>query len=603
MAILDGVNSSSDIKQLKNKQLGVLAEELRELIIATVKKNGGHLSSNLGIIEATLAIHHVFDFPKDKLVFDVGHQCYAHKIITGRKDLFDTIRMDGGLSGFPDREESQFDAFSTGHAGTSLAVGLGYCTARDKLGEDYCVINVVGDGSFINGLNLEAINTSNVKPKNFIVILNDNGMSISKNHNGLYKLISKGTIKKSYIKSKRAFKKVFRNSFITKGLKKFREFVKRVFNKNNYFEQFGFKYVGLVDGNDIDEMIAVLKRAKETAKEKAVLLHIKTTKGKGFEQAEEQSDLYHGVGKGFASKESVYSTKLGETLNSLIEKDKNIIAITAGMKDGTGLYAVEKEHPENFVDVGIAEEYAVTLAAGMAAGGMKPVVSIYSTFMQRAYDEILHDVCLPKLPVVLCLDRAGLNGADGKTHQGVFDLSFLTHLPNMKIFAPADIEEFRGMLEYAISLSEPVAIRYPSEGISVERTFVRLSDKLWTTVKEGGDLAILAVGPRMLSLAERVAEKSKKSIKVINARTIKPLDEDMLDEIKNMPIITLEENSVIGGFGAYVAEYYATKNISVKLVPLGVKDQFITHGTIDTQLKINGLTEEEIEVSIGKLTV
>lgn len=602
MAILDGINSSSDIKQLKNNQLCALADELRERIISAVKKNGGHLSSNLGVVEATVAMHYVFDFPKDKLIFDVGHQCYAHKILTGRKDRFETIRMDNGLSGFPDREESEYDAFSTGHAGTSLAVGLGYCMGRDRLGEDYCVVNLVGDGSFINGLNLEAINTSNVKPKNFIVILNDNGMSISKNHNGLYKLISKGTIKKSYIKSKRALKKVFGNSFVTRGLKKFRELLKRIFNKNNYFEQFGFKYVGLVDGNDISELIDVLKRAKETAKEKAVLLHIRTTKGKGLEQAEEQSEMYHGVGRDLIAKESVFSEKLGQTLNTLIEKDKSIIAITAGMKYGTGLACVEAAHPDNFLDVGIAEEYAVTLSAGMASGGLKPVVVIYSTFMQRAYDQILHDVCLQKLPVVMCLDRAGLTGPDGKTHQGVFDLSFLTHLPNINVFAPADVEELAKMLEYAITLSEPVAIRYPSEKTSSVREYVPINNRLWVTVRDGSDVVLLAVGPRMLSLAERVAEKSDRSVKVVNARTVKPLDEKTLDEISAMPIITLEENSVIGGFGAYVAEYYARENVPVRLQPMGIKDEFIAHGTLDAQLELNGLTEENIKASIEKLT-
>ena len=404
----------NDIKKLNIDELKVLADDIREKIINTAKENGGHLSSNLGIVETTVALHYVFDFPKDKLIFDVGHQCYAHKILSDRAEKFDSIRLEEGLSGFQDSQESEYDAFTTGHAGTSISAGLGYCVARDILKEDYCVINLVGDGSFVNGLNMEAITALTQKPTNHIVIFNDNGMSISKNKNGLYNLISRGTSQNWYIKNKKFLKRIFKNSFITRGLAKIRNFIKRTLNKNFNLENFGFKYIGVTDGNNIKDMVSILKRAKNIAKQKAVFLHIHTIKGKGLEVAEEQSEAYHGVGKNLEHVSGSFSQTLGEKLNELIEKDRKIVAITAGMKDGTGLNCVEEKFPDNFKDVGIAEEFAVTLSAGMSAGGLKPVVCIYSTFMQRAYDEIWHDVCLQNLPVVFCLDRAGFVGSDGK---------------------------------------------------------------------------------------------------------------------------------------------------------------------------------------------
>ena len=428
MDVLSGINIPADIKKLNIEQLKGLAEEIRAEILAVTSKNGGHLASNLGIVETTIALHYVFDLPNDKLIFDVGHQCYAHKLLSGRKDNFSSIRTSGGLSGFPDREESEYDPFTVGHAGTSIAAGLGYCSARDSKGDNYYVIDVVGDGAVVNGLNQEALTLSGNKPKNYIVILNDNGMSISKNRNGFYRFLSKHTTKRGYLSGKRAIKKIFGTSFITSGLIKFRDFLKRVFNKSGYFENHGFKYVGVIDGNDLVAMISILNRIKEVSKEKAVFLHVKTTKGKGYEQAEEHADLYHGVGTNLKNENGEFSTVLGNTINQLIKKDGSIVAITAGMKDGTGLSLVEKENPSNFYDVGIAEELAVTMAAGMAAGGLKPIVAVYSTFMQRAYDQIVHDVCLQNLPVVFCLDRAGLVGKDGKTHQGVFDLSYLSHV-------------------------------------------------------------------------------------------------------------------------------------------------------------------------------
>lgn len=603
MGVLDSIERSSDIKALSNKERADLAEEIRNIIFTTCSENGGHLSSNLGIVEATIALYSVFDFLKDKLIFDVGHQCYAHKLLSGRRTEFSSIRTDGGISGFPDREESEYDSFGAGHAGTSIAASLGFCEARDALRDDYYVVNVVGDGALVNGLNLEALTSSQKKPKGLIVVFNDNGMSISKNRNGIYTFLNKSSTKRGYVKSKSFLKKVFGNSFVTRFLRRIKEFIKRLVNGVNVIEQFGFKYVGVVNGNDLKSLTEIMRGVKRVASERAVFLHIKTVKGKGVKRAEERADLYHGVGKSLSCGCGDFSAALGEKLNRVIEKDSRVIALTAGMKDGTGLACVEKEHPANFVDVGIAEEYAVTLAAGMAAGGLKPVVCVYSTFMQRAYDEILHDVCIQKLPVVFCIDRAGLVGSDGKTHQGVFDLSFLSHLPEMTVLAPCCISDLKNAIDYALSLSAPVAIRYPKQCAIRDREFPSFEESLWHRVKEGDELNIIAVGPDMLDLAERFAS-DKKGIGVIAARSVKPLDMKMLKSISDLPIITLEENSEIGGFGEYVRKTLADisdNGTPCKTVCMGVKDKFVKHASAENQRKENGLTEADLAKAVEKI--
>lgn len=603
MNILDGIKNSSDVKRLSLKEKIELAGEIRDKILKTCSENGGHLSSNLGIVETTLALYSVFDFPKDKIIFDVGHQCYAHKMLSGRNAGFSAIRTDGGISGFPDREESEYDCFGAGHAGTSIAAGLGFCAARDALGEDFYVVDVVGDGAFVNGLNLEALTASQKKPKRLIVILNDNGMSISKNRNGIYTFLSKKSTKKGYLKSKSALKRVFGESFVTRFLRKVRGFIKRIFNGVNVLEQFGFKYVGVVNGNDLKSLTEILEGVKNVAKDKAVFLHIKTVKGKGVKRAEERADLYHGVGKSLSCGGGEFSAAVGQTLNEIIEKDPRVIALTAGMKDGTGLAAVEKAHPDNFIDVGIAEEFAVTFAAGMAAGGLKPVVCVYSTFLQRAYDEILHDVCIQKLPVVFCIDRAGLVGADGKTHQGVFDLSFLSHLPGMTILAPSCVNDLKAALKYAFSLGSPVAIRYPKESSAKEREVAPYEETLWERLKTGEKYNILAVGPDMLALAEEFA-KNHDGAGVISARTVKPLDEKTLAEISGLPIIAIEENSVIGGFGdavrRAVSRLFGGKPKN-RIITLGVKDAFTRHGSAERQREENGLCEKQLEAIVLSL--
>ena len=591
--ILKKINAPADVKKLNYKELSLLSEEMREKIVSVLNGNGGHLSSNLGILETTVSLYKTFDFPKDKLIFDVGHQCYAHKILSGRKDDFDSIRTGGGLSGFPDSEESEYDTFTTGHAGNSIALGLGLCTARDKNQEDYYVIAVVGDGALVNGLNLEAINASTIKPKKFIVILNDNGMSISRNKNGFYNFISKATIKKGYVKPKHAIKKVFGESFITAFFRGIRNFFKRILNRAGYFERFGFKYVGVIDGNDVKETSKVLERVKRVAEDKAVFLHLKTTKGKGVKDAEERADLYHSVGKNM--KCAVKSDlSLGDVLNELIAKDDKIVAITAGMKDGTGLSVLDKAHPDNLFDVGIAEEYATTFAAGLAKGGLKPVVAIYSTFLQRAYDEIMQDVCLQNLPVVFCVDRAGFVGEDGKTHQGLFDLSYTMHMPNMTTIAITSKTELKPALEYAFTLGTPVCIRYSKSDSETVRTAVSFDG--WQTVKDGSELTVIAVGGAALSLALDFADKYAKSVKVVLARVVKPLDEKVLSDIKT-PVITIEENVLIGGFGQAVSAWISERNPH-SVYSLGVKDKFVAHGSVKEQLEDNGFTVKNL-VSIA----
>ncbi len=594
MTVLENIKISNDMKNLTDEQLQRLSGEIRKEIISVVEKNGGHLSSNLGIVETTVALYRVFDFPKDKLIFDVGHQCYAHKILSDRKEKFSTIRTDDGLSGFPDREESVYDPVTTGHAGTSIASGLGLCRARDVLGEDYTVINVVGDGSLVNGLNLEAMFSSQVKPKNYIVILNDNGMSISKNKNGFYGYISKKTASVKYVKGKNALKKIFGNTFLTRILIRFRNLIKRILKKGRTFEDYGFKYVGVVDGNDTKEMVRILQKVKRFSKEKAVFLHIRTQKGKGHGQAEERSDLYHGVGKNMNIATQGFGKALGEKLKELVENDNRVVAVVAGMKDGTGLSEFSEKFPKNFIDVGIAEEYAVTLSAGMSVGGLKPIVAIYSTFMQRAYDQILHDVCLQNLPVVFCLDRAGLVGEDGRTHQGVFDLSYLTHLPNMTVLCPNSDLELNDALDYALSLNSPVAIRYPKSYQLVEREFISLRESLWQNYSLGKDLTLLCVGPRMLELAEEFKKASKLDVGITAVRVVKPLDQISLDRINSKIIFTLEENALIGGFGSMVSSYYANKNKDVVVKNFGVKDEFVRNGSVFRQLQVNGLSVENL---------
>lgn len=592
MSVLDGIDLKK-LKQLNIDELKELCREIREKIIATVNENGGHLSPSLGTVELIVALCYVYDFDTDKLIFDVGHQAYAYKILTDRIDRFSTIRKEGGLSGFPDPFESDYDAFSAGHAGSSLSAGLGYAYARDRLNEDYNVINLVGDASFFNGENLEAASISNVKPNKFLVILNDNGMSIGKNENGLYKFVSKITISRQYHRFNSFLGKTIGKTFIGKLLKRFKRRLKSAMSLNTVADNLGMKYVGVFNGHDLKTLIAVLKKIKNG--KEAVFLHVKTVKGKGFDVAEHDATAYHGVSAELKAGVNGFSAAVSPILNDIAVQNNKIVAITAGMTSGVGLTDFKEKHPDMFLDVGIAEESAVTIAAGMAKGGIRPVVFIYSTFLQRSYDQIIEDVCLQNLPVVFCLDRAGLVGADGKTHQGVFDLTYLKSIPNLTVLAPKSVGEFEKMLKVALTLDSPVAIRYPNGKVSDIKDVTPFTKTLeWEVLKRGDEngATILAVGGRMIENAFKIADIVS-GVTVVNARSVKPLDEAFLNNLSSNLIVTLEENVKNGGFGEAVAAFYSqNKAKTVKIFAL--EDAFIEHASVKSQQDKYGLSVQNI---------
>ena len=590
--LLDTVKTPADVKKLNIKQLEALADEIRNRVVDVVGKNGGHLASNLGVAELIVALYYSFDFPKDKLIFDVGHQCYAHKILSGRNEMFDTLRQENGLNGFPDISESEFDAFGAGHAGSSLSACLGYCAARDAIGEDYYVIDVVGDASLFNGENLEAITSSDVKPKKFIVIVNDNGMSISKNDNGLYKIMSTVTTRKTYGKVMDFFSRTIGESFIGKDLKKFKNWIKRSLNGLSVIDSLGFKYVGIFNGNKMSELIRILKNVKNS--DRGVILHLRTVKGKGLADAEKHAEIYHGVGKNFKSSKCTFSDSVGKLLIEEAEKDPKLTAVCAGMKDGTGLKDFAAAYPDRFFDVGIAEEHAVTFAAGQAIGGLKPVVCIYSTFLQRSYDQIMQDVCIQNLPVIFMIDRAGAVGNDGATHQGLFDISYLRMLPNMKIFSPKDTVELKMIFDYCKNLSSPCAIRYPNGSNCDFEKHLPLESSLWEYYGDTEKNIVLCVGARTLAVAEKAKNLTDKKFTIVNCRSVKPLDEKFLSALDGKNVITLEENVLSGGFGSSVAEFFANKNINAKLHIIAFPDKFIRHAETARQLETAGLTAENI---------
>lgn len=591
MGLLENIKTPADLKKLPVRMLDEVAAEIREKIIKVTERNGGHLASSLGAVDIIVALYYVFDFSKDKLIFDVGHQSYAHKILSERLDLFETIRTEGGLSGFPSITESKYDAFTVGHAGTSIAASLGYCYSRDKLKDDYFVISFVGDASLFNGENLEAIFANDKKPEKLLIILNDNGMSISKNSNGLYKVLTKMSLKRRYSKFMNVMDKIFGWNFIGRFLKNVKAAFKRSLDPYVVFDTVGIKYVGAFDGHNIKLMVDMFNDFKQAPR--ATMLHFKTKKGKGYEPAESNADIYHGVsanGNGVAKGFSSLVSPLGE---KLISKHNDVVFLTAGMAIGTGLSDLMRSHPDKVYDVGISEEYCVTLAAGMAISGLKPIVCMYSTFLQRAYDQTVIDVCLQNLPVVFMIDRAGLVGNDGATHQGVFDLSYLRHIPNMTVLCPKDGNELEDMLDYALELNAPVAIRYPNGAITKFETVSKFSaDKLWEVVKTGGNTAILACGPRVLEVAEKASEQIP--VTVINARTVKPLDTAVLDNIADKNIVTLEENAEFGGFGSAVTEYYAAKGVKASVKVVGIKDRFVEHASVGAQMKNNRLDVESV---------
>ena len=598
-AILEQIKAENDIKNISSSEYDALADELRHFIVESVSETGGHLASNLGVIELTMALHLCLDLPKDKIIWDVGHQSYTHKILTGRKEEFAGLRTYGGMSGFPKHRESSCDAFDTGHSSTSISAALGYARARDLKGEDYTVAAVIGDGSLTGGMAYEALNNAARLNSNLIIILNDNKMSISENVGGMSKYLNRIRTNESYLELKVDVESALRKipgigDSVARGVKKSKDALKQILIPGGFFEDLGIEYMGPVDGHDISQLIQVIKAAKK--EKNPVLIHVLTKKGKGYEPAEHNPSEFHGVGKfDVASGEISKSTKISYTeafskaIQYLGTKDERVVAVCAAMPSGTGLTKFSKRFPKRF-DVGIAEEHAVTFAGGLAAGGMKPYVAIYSSFFQRAYDQIIHDVCIPDLPVTFCVDRAGIVGADGETHQGILDLSFFSSIPNMTVFAPKNTYELYDIMKFSLNFEHPLAIRYPRgdawEGEKDHRAPIEYgkSEMLY----EGEQVALLAVGS-MVETAIQVKKELEKAglhATVVNARFVKPLDEAMLDylEKKHNMIITMEENVIRGGFGEAVSDYYMTKGSAVYVKHVGIPNEFVEHGNV-TQLK------------------
>ena len=603
MNILSKINKPEDLKKLNISEKQELATELRKLIIQTVSKTGGHLASNLGVVELTIALHSVFDAPKDKIVWDVGHQTYVHKILTGRKDKIGTIRSFNGLAGFPKSSESEYDCFNTGHSSTSISAALGMARARDIKKEHYSVIAVIGDGALTGGMALEALNDAGSSKTNLIVVLNDNEMSIAKNVGGISQFLTRIRTRKLYNKSDKYIKKMVLRipklgNRIIKFVRKIKYGIKQMVIPNMLFEDLGFKYLGPVDGHSIENLEAILKKAKEL--DGPILIHTLTKKGKGYRPAEENPDKFHSTsafnietGNTVNSKKNDYSKIFGNKLVELANADKKIVAITAAMRDGTGLTEFAKKFPDRFFDVGIAEQHALTMAAGLAKEGLKPVVSIYSSFYQRAFDQAIDDICMQNLPVVMCVDRAGIVGNDGETHQGLLDMAFFRLIPSVTIMAPKDFKELEMMIEFAIGLNKPVVIRYPRGGEGkkkfAEHNEIELGkcEEIVENRFKNVDkcVTIVAVG-NMVERAVEVAEMLEKDnicAEIINARFIKPIDADTIIEKiqKNRNCITIEDGTIASGLGTTVKELIVDNNLKdIQFKSFAYPDKFIEHGSV-----------------------
>lgn len=618
--LLPLINSPEDIKKLNLIQLQQLVQEIRQEILDTVAQNGGHLASNLGVVELTLALHYVFNTPADKIVWDVGHQCYAHKLLTGRRTKFHTLRKFGGLNGFPSPEESLYDIFATGHSSTSISAALGLALARDLNQETFHVIAVIGDGALTGGMAFEALNHAGHLQTRLIIILNDNEMSIAPNVGALSGYLSRLRADPKYLRRKEEVEQILRRlpAIGPKMVKigdRLKESVKHLIVPGTFFEELGFTYFGPIDGHNLEEVISLFKKI-QTIK-KPVLIHLMTLKGKGYTPAEAKADKFHGVGpfeltgKKLNHKNNPvsYTEVFGRTLVDLAQEKKEIVAVTAAMASGTGLNYFAQAFPGRLFDVGIAEQHAVTLSAGLAAGGLKPVAAIYSTFLQRAYDQILIDVCLQNLPVTFAIDRGGLVGEDGATHHGIFDFTYLRSMPNMIVMAPADEDELRHMLKTALEYSGPAALRYPrgpGQGKPMLGKPVSLTIPKAKVLREGDDITLLAAGSMVLVATEAANNLAKMGIEaaVINARFIKPLDEETILNYasKTKKIITLEENILAGGFGAAVLELLTAKNLfNVSVKCLGLPVQFIPHGSRETLLSFCGLTADQVVIMAKSL--
>ena len=614
--ILDKITSPGEVKELSNVELEVLAGEIREFLIDSVSKTGGHLASNLGVVELTISLFKSFNLEKDKIVWDVGHQSYVHKILTGRKDQFNNLRKYNGLSGFPKRCESKYDAFDTGHSSTSISAALGMARARDIKNEDNQVVAVIGDGALTGGMALEALNDVGFKKTKMIVILNDNQMSISPNVGGLSTHLNNLRMEPRYNKLKSNINETLSNSNAGKKLasciSRFKDSIKQFVVPSMLFEDMGLKYIGPINGHDIETMTEVLEKAKQI--DEPVIIHVVTSKGKGYELAEKNPNKFHGVspfdlesGEAYIPSERSYSKVFGDAMLDLAKEDERIVAITAAMTDGTGLKGFAKEFPNRFFDVGIAEAHATTLAAGLASANLKPVFAVYSTFLQRAFDQLIHDVCIQNMPVIFAIDRAGLVGEDGETHQGMFDLSYLSQVPNMTVLAPKHLNEIKVMLKWALTQNGPVAIRYPrgTDCCNEMNPLTEISYGKWERIVTGEKIAIIAVG-KMLQhalLAKEILKSNGINPTIINATFVKPLDNNMLEILvkEGYDIVTIEDNIINGGFGSYVLMKLYELGFRNKFKALGFKDKFVPQGNVDLLYKENKLDPEGIAEAIIEL--
>ena len=594
--MLERINKTNDIKKLTLQEKEILASEIREYIIDVTSKNGGHLASNLGVVELTIALESVFDVTKDNIIWDVGHQSYTHKILTGRKDKLKTLRKYKGISGFPKTEESETDTFNTGHSSTSISAALGIATARDLKHKNQNVIAVIGDGALTGGMAMEALNHLGASKTKMIVILNDNEMSISENVGGMNDLLTTLRTRKNYRsindKIRKGIEKIpLLGKIIVKIVVGIKKIVKQMILPSMYFENIGLRYVGPVDGHNIEDLETLLRKVKNL--DGPTIVHVLTTKGKGYNPAESTPEKYHGVspfeietGESVSIKKADYSKVFGDKLIKLAAKNKNIVAITAAMSEGTGMGKFKEKYPDRLFDVGIAEQHALTFAAGLAKSGMVPFVSIYSSFYQRGYDQVIHDICTQNLPVIMCVDRAGLVGADGETHQGLYDMAFFKIVPNITIMAPKDFKELEDMMEYAVTLKKPVVIRYPRGGEEIAfDKHPKIKQGKSELIESGKDYSIITIGSKV-STGMQVVNKLKemnKTCDLINVRFLKPLDKKkILDSInKTKRVIVIEDGTIIGGLSSSIKELIADNSIKMKYAKYySYPDEFIKHGSI-----------------------
>ena len=608
--LLDNINKVNDIKKITPEDYPALAEEIRQFLIEKISKTGGHLGSNLGAVELTMALHIAFNLPDDKIIWDVGHQSYTHKLLTGRREGFENLRKYGGMSGFPKRKESDCDCFDTGHSSTSISAGLGLVKARDIQGQKHSVISVIGDGSLTGGMAYGALNNAAKLDTNFIIVLNDNNMSISENVGGISKYLNNIRTADTYLDIKEGvyntLKEMPKGNKVVEGIRKAKSSFKQLVVPGMFFEDMGITYLGPVDGHNISAMLRMFQEAKRVRN--TVIVHVITQKGKGFEPAERHPARFHGaepfdIETGLPTKPRTtanYTDIFSTVMCKLGARDEKVVAITAAMPDGTGLKRFRNMYPDRFFDVGIAEEHAVTFAAGLAAGGLKPVVAIYSSFLQRAYDQIIHDVCIQNLPVVFAIDRAGLVGSDGETHQGIFDLSYLSSIPGMHVMAPKNKWELSDMLKFALSLNAPVALRYPRgeayAGLQEYRMPIELGKA--EAIYLENEICLMAVGSMVKTAVEvrkRLHEEGF-SCSVINARFVKPIDENAVEYAAKHHrfLVTMEENVASGGFGEKVREYFDGLTTDCKLINIAIPDEYVEHGNVDLLKKEIGIDEESI---------